>query len=322
MPSLDPDRDFRLETAAGIPYALMPGFPKFSQSEDGPTAEEQYMMRAEHVLAFMDESYPFDLMIGGVLMPIRRSMPGATFMVTKDVKVEPFDAQRPMDPFSVDSGAPENTYNAYARVSISYGVHKESESDGSNQDPNKPSEFLEHSFQSSGEVAIIRPEKITDEDGSGTVISVADPAHADPILKSIPSITHNLRWKYVQSPDWDVIQKALGKINSVDVQLVKDYVFLEKVVLFNGFSGSKKYLYTKNRYGVRTISQPWQLDFQFIERAVWDQIAGTGNEQWITWNMVYRAKKGWVQPNLGTAAAPRYLYKETPFKDIFVPASS
>jgi hypothetical protein len=262
-------------------------------------------------------------MVGGQVIPVRRPMPGAGFLVTKNVDIEPWDPGRPMDPFEFDPAAAENTYNRYARVTVTYEAGKESEDDN-NRDPLKPEEFLEHSLTTTGEFLVVRPEKVKDVDANGTQLSQQSPAHADPFIKNVPSLTHNLKWKYVVNPDWDTIIGQFGRINdrafvlwrSVDRRF--KWEAPTNTLLFTGISGSVKYLFVRNRAGIRTIMNPWQLDFQFVQRCVKDKIANAGAETDITWQMVFRPKTGWVIVKLGKALDIQ-LYKESDFRKLFVP---
>jgi hypothetical protein len=321
---LDPDFDFRLQTAGGIEYRLMAGYPKIHQSDDGVSATEVYLMRASDVASFLFESFPLDLMIGGQIIPVRRPMPGAGFLVTKNVDIEPLDEERPMDPFGNDSSAPVNTYNRYAKVTITYEVTKESEEDDPQRDPLKPEEFLEHSFQGTTEAIVVRPEKITHKDAAGTTVESVAPSHADPFIKEVPIVAHTLRWKYVVNPDWDAIIQKLGTLNDRTFTIWRStdrkykWDIPKHCLHFSGISGSVKYLFVRNKSGARVIMNPWQLDFQFNERCAYDKVANTGADQRITWRMVWRPKLGWTVVTMGRAS-DIYLYTESDFRKLFVP---
>jgi hypothetical protein len=130
-------------------------------------------------------------------------------------------------------------------------------------------------------------------------------ANTDPQLglyKIIPTIDHNLRWKFALRPDWTTIYRTLGHVNSNRIQLFN--MAARETVLFSGISGQRSF-----RYFRRRIDQtPWSLDFKFSQRCIFEGNATKG------WNHVYSPKKGWVKVKREDGTL---LYPESDFRNLF-----
>jgi len=314
MPTtLDPST-WRRTTNGGIPYKLMEGYPKINGSGDKVTAQEKYIIRSSDVNAFFIESIPAPVIIlGTVTWPDRRRLPGAPILITKSLSFEPFNSTIPFDPFDADSGAPDGTYDPFCAVQIDYET-LQNESD-QEQDPNDPETFLTHTVSATGEHLLIAPNNSTIQPGleagdDSTGGQEPIKSRTPPIVKTIPTIEHGLKWKNVLAPKWDRIISYLGKIND------RIYVFsgagsdselaaAKHCLMFRGVSGSQSYIWDGASAGV----QPWSLDFKFEQREIDDGGKTYG------WNHVFMPDRGdWVQLR---RANGELLYEDVDIKKLF-----
>lgn len=312
MSTLDPST-WRRTTSGGIPYKLMEGYPTISGSGDKVTATEKYIIRATDVNAFYTESIPAPIVfLGSVIWPDRRRMPGASILITKSIDFKPFQTTLPFDPFGVDSGAPDGTYDPFCEVQIQYEtVQNESDQE---QDPNDPETFLEHSVSATGEFMSWPPNKMEVSKGTeaGETPGGAEPIkdRVAPIVKSIPTIDHNLKWKNCLQPRWDRIIEYLGMIN--DRKFVFsgqntqfEFAAHKHCMLFMGVSGNQSYLWDGASVGV----QPWNLDFKFIHKEITEGGFTYG------WNHIYSPVDGdWVQL---VRANGKQMYEEANLLKLF-----
>ena len=293
--TMDPST-WRRTTAGGIPYKLVEGFPKITGDESKASATEKYIIRASDVEAFFAESIPAPIVyLETVYWPARRPMPGASILITKSVAFEPHVPGLPFDPFDADSGAPSGTYDPFCSVSISYET-MQNESDDE-QDPNDPETFLEHSVTAGGEFMSWPPNNCKLQPGVDAG-QAGDPAEQEPIkdriapiVKTIPTIEHVLKWKNCLRPAWPRIVDMLGHVND------REFVFSGKdttselaaekhCLLFMGVSGNQSYLWDGASVGV----QPWTLDFRFTQKQIIEGDRTYGH------NHIYSPKDGaWVQ---------------------------
>jgi hypothetical protein len=168
-------------------------------------------------------------------------------------------------------------------VTIQYEtVQNESDQE---QDPNDPDTFLEHSITAAGEFMSWPSNKTRKADAqAGEYVPGGDwKPNKDtlgPIIKTIPTIEHNLRWKYCLSPNWERIIQFLGHVN--DKKIEKFFDAPPECVLYMGVSGSQTYLWD----GASTGVQPWSLDFRFSHK----QITESGKT--YGWNHVYSPNDG------------------------------
>lgn len=312
---------WRRTTDGGIPYKLMEGYPKIQGSGDKVTATEKYIIRSSDVNAFYVESIPAPLVfLGSVTWPNRRRMPGAAILITKSVDFEPFNSTLPFDPFDgddedADDEAPDGTYDPFCAVSISYET-VQNESGQDEQDPNDPETFLEHSVTIGGEFLSIPNNKIELHQG-GTAGTAIVPGQGTPIkdrvapiVKTIPLIEHQLKWKNCLRPFWSRIISYLGHIND------RKYTFSgggtsyelaarKHCMLFMGVSGQQSYLWNGASIGV----QPWSLDFRFMHKEV------TESGKVYGWRHIYVPEDGkWVQM---TRANGEPLYQEANLVKLF-----
>lgn len=302
--TLDPST-WRLQTAGGIPYKLIEGFPTISGDAKKVSGAEQYIIRASDLEAFYLEAIPAPTTyLGSVYWPDRRRMPGVNILVTKDLNFSPYIPGKPGDPFGTDGGATTDTYSGFYKVAINYETI-ENQSD-EEQDPNEPSTFLEHSVAATAEFLSIPPEKTeTTDDQAGQTGGSKEP-NADrkgAIIKLIPTIEHTLKWENCLAPNWERIVDYLGTINDRTFDLLIDAN--KHTVLFMGVNGQQSYVFDGVSQGV----QPWSLDFRFSQRAIKEGGRRYG------WNHVYSPKYGeWRQVYRANGAL---LYEDNNLEALF-----
>lgn len=303
----DNPASWRRQTAGGIPYLLRNGFPTMSVDEQGAKAVEEYVIRASDIEGFTSESLPAPIVfLGSVIRPPRRHMPGASILRTKTLSYKPLTATRPGDPTSYDSGAPTNTYDDYYIVTINYETQTQDSTDDE-ENPNDPTTFLEHSVTTGGQHMSVPPNKCETTDAD---LATAGPGNAEPhvdafgpIVKTIPTIEHALKWKSVTNPPWSTIRDLLGHVNNATLSLFFDAP--HGTVMFMGVSGTQAYLWN----GFSTGVQPWELTFKFSERHIRENGSSYG------WNWVYVPKHGTWRKLL--RANGETLYEESDFLQLF-----
>lgn len=270
----------RLATAGGIQYKLVHGYPVYEEDQEMCRGEEEYIIRASDVDAFLDEVMPQpDIFDGRPVLSLTRTMPGFNWVRTAKVRVEPCDATRPFDPMGVDPAAPDDTYGPLARVHLWY----ESMSD----------DIFEKSVQIGGEYLQIPPanaevsENPEFSDPANDPDNPANPAFEalkDQLLgayKLIPTAEWSYKIKRVLVPDWAGYFAMLGKVNDrVNVELCEGA--LPETVLFSGVAGSRNFRY----YRRALRGDAWSLDFKLSQRMIVEDDAG-GVARTYGWNHVY-----------------------------------
>lgn len=292
----------KTKTAGGIQYRLMPGS-TVDASDEETTASETYLMRAKDVAAFYFESLPPPIVflnLGGFL-PLRRRMPGAPFLITKKINVKghtddlPFDPMRAWHPSNDGSGAfssseYDKTFNDLCLVTIEYSTSLRSNDE--DVDPFDPTTFLERSMTAGGQVLSIPPHntKVQARDVNNVIDDNAaygkvgaeednrDQQHS--VLKVIPTVEHNLKWKFVPNPNFDTIFSALGKVNDRTSRVLHNAA--RETCLFVGVSAQQSFVWN----GASSTAQPWSIDFRFSQRIVREGGRTYG------WNHIYIPHKG------------------------------
>lgn len=270
------------KTNGGIPYRVLEGYPTITGDEGKASATEKYIIRASDVEAFYTESLPAPVVyLGSVYWPPRRKMPGAPILITRTITFAPHNGTMPGDPFDVDSGNAAS-YDQFYDVTIQYET-LENESD-QEQDPNDPETFLEHSVTAAGEFMSWPPTKTQTSPGDVTATPGAGSAPNEdimtPIVKTVPTLEHILKWKNCLAPNWTRIIGLLGHVSDRTEPLF--FNAKRETVLFMGVSGTQSYLWNGASVGV----QPWTLDFRFSCKAITEGGSVYG------WNHVYSPKHG------------------------------
>ena len=270
---------FPSTTNGGIPYAVMPGYPKFNRVRDGgDTASMVVRIKAANIAAWMEEMLPSPMIVSGrVYTPPRWGIQSGALFV-QSCRVEPFDGNKVLSTYMPEADIAGGT--PYALVTMEFAPSK---NEDDQEDSSQPETFLTHSMTSGGSFMRLKQQFSTFYWGTvGFGNEVEDPA-VD-IMKMVPTIEHNLQWPRVLNPPWTAMMDMLGKVNSSSQALFKNAA--AETVMFMGWSASQVYLST----GI----QPWQLDCKFSQRQFkW----GTTT---ITWNHFWNPKTGsWQIPVTG-----------------------
>lgn len=273
----------RLATLGGIPYKLVEGYPVYEEDRDSCSGEEEYIILASQVDAFLEEVMPQpNLLVGVPVLAITRRMPGYDWMMTAKVRVEPLDKTRPIDPYAVDAAAPADTYGPLARVHIWYDLQSQDDEDA-----------YEISFNAGAEYLQVPPENIEVSENPEFSDPANDPnnpanpayvANKDPTLsgyKLIPTIEWNYKLRQAFEPTFATYFALLGKVNSVRRAFLCQNAVAE-TVLFSGLSGTRTY----RSYRRRLLGSSWHLDFKFSQRIITEPDAG-GVARTYGWNHVY-----------------------------------
>jgi len=276
---------WRLQTDGGIKYKLTDGYPTLNVSEDNARGKEQYVLRSQDVEAFIKESIPAPVVVlGSVIRPRRRHMPGASILITRSIDVAPHNSGMPADPQNADPNAPSGSYAEFCTATISYETKElESGEENDDEDPNDPETFLTHSVTAGGEHMSWPANRTAtrDSDLENDYTEVQDNQDVQgPIVKTIPTIEHGLDWKAVLSPNWSKIIQLLGHVNDVTLPLF--FNAKKETVMFMGVSGQREYLWNGFSIGV----QPWSLNFKFSHREIREGGLSYG------WNHIYSPKNG------------------------------
>lgn len=294
-----------LATTGGIRYKLLNGYPTFDVSDDGTKSVEEIAIRSVDFAGFVVESMPPPIFfLNFVVLPPRRRMPGTTFMVTKSISAAPFAGSMPGDPLNAHGNGA--SYDDWYRLTINYETMQES--DDRKREPNRPETFLEHSLSAGGEFLSIPPNRTEIQEGDvDTETSIGEiEANQDqqmPIVKVIPTIEHNFKWKYVLEPNWAEIYKMLGTVNDRALAWIPESK--KDTVMFTGVSGNQVYTWD----GAQARVQPWSLDFKFSQKHIQEDEAVYG------WNHAFSPKKGkWVKLFRADAQP---LYQRRDFRPMF-----
>ncbi len=270
----------RRQTAGGIPYELVEGYPTFEHTLEGDTAVEQYVIRASDVRAFVAESTPPPYILGNYVFPtLPRRMPGTLFLFTKSLSFQPHSSTLPGDPLGADTGAPAGTYETDYLVTINYTTVKKED-----PDPTEPETFLEHSISIGGENYQVSNTQVKVDDGA-TAMALTD-KEAPGLYVSVAMIVHTYKWPQVLLPNWDLYVNMLGKVNAAAQSVFNSAV--AETILFESVSGSQNSVWN----GASASVQPWNLSFTFKQRVKVDATAGN-----VTWNHCFVPNRGkWLKP--------------------------
>lgn len=277
------------ETSDGIKFKLVEGYPKLSTGEDGTTATERYYLRSEDALDFVLEAIPPPVVTSGgfILLPPRRRMPGTSFLVTKQITLEPLGGLGlPGDYFGADSANPES-YASLVVATISYSADIESDEDDRNEED--PETFLERSIDVGGEFLSLGASKTetadvdTGDDITEQTVKKDNPDPQMAVIKTIPTAELSYRWSYVLRPNWATIWRYLGTINTAQQSLFYD--FPPECVLFQGITARQKWVW----YGGTIRYKPWDIEFKFSARRIdeggafygWNHVWSESEAKWI-----------------------------------------
>lgn len=307
----------RLSTATGIEYKLVEGYPRGDESTESCDWEEEYIIQAKDIDAFLDESISRRNVGGGVgdVLPfigLPRTMPGRPDLSTVKVHVEPLILTKPIDPYGQDplAGAVTETYGKLARVHIWYSSISR--------------DFFRDIVLSAGaEYLQIPPSNLnvsTDANGgpldpgnnSGQSQAVLDTAaNHDNLLaayKLIPTIEWTYKLQQFASPNWATCFALLGHVNDRR-SLVLCEGAIEETVMYVGVSATRTYANYRilNPDGSRPNS--WFLDLRFSQRTIQEGGMTYG------WNHVYSSKTnagkgGWTRLERAPKGSGKFLYEK------------
>lgn len=267
---------WRIQTAGGIKYKVKEG-PTFEyNTKKELKATQTVIVRSQDLEAFLLEMIPTPTVmygIGYILTPA--ILPGTTSLYVESVSAEPMDLGKPADPFQADPTATGATYAEYYLVRINFG-----QTSGDAEDS-----FLEREVTCTEEAMEVEPAKTELSDGHGsfdasTPYTVGDSKEPDKdkaakYYKKIPVINLSLRYKYVVTPNWPLLLRLSGKVNSIAHALLMGSE--PTTVLFKGFTARQEFLW-KDR---TTQIKPWSFDLQFgIKRIVWGTKVYGWNHYW------------------------------------------
>ena len=327
MSTIDFD-DVRLVSAGGIRHKVVGGL-TFDGDDEKVGANLEVIIQASEFGSFLDEMFPQPLIIGGpgglISISPRMYLLNAPWLRMKSFSTDIVEKGKPLDPFNADPNAPDGTYGTLMMVKMRFETMQET--DEEEPDEGDPTTFLEHSINAGAEYLHIPPKKIDvseftiddfavggPDDGGNNCGNKPNDAEANKdaelgIYKVIPTIEHSLKWKFALNPAWTKIYRRLGTVNQASIRLFNNAK--SETVLFTGISGSRSYRYFRRR----TDTTPWELDFKFSQRAIYE-----GNDIY-GWNHVYSPSKNkWVRPiRVNDNCKP--LYEASDFTKLFVAES-
>lgn len=300
---------WRLRTAGGIPYLKKSLDGEFSIEDS--SASETYIIQASKLEAFALECFPCNVTLGGYLVFGReRQLPGVTGLYTKKVKYKGLTDGKPIDPFGVDSGAPDGTYEQFLEITIEYG---RSELPDGDQDQDDPQTFLEISSSATTNF-------LADTEGAtgaawGTPYGSTDATNSSNVDVDVPgtvvetTIDWSFRWPqvpYAYFSDTLIarMRSAIGKVNNGPTALFHNAP--AETILFLGYSINQSITWRRDT-GVAV--PPLNIDFKFSEKSFLDS---AGNQ--VTHNHMYRKGVGWRR--LYVNGGP--IFSQTNFNTIFM----
>ncbi len=323
MSTIDFD-DVRLVSAGGIRHKVAGGL-TFDGDDEKVGANLDVIIQAADFGDFLDEMFPQPLIIGGpgglISISPRMYLLNAPWLRMKSFSTDIVEKGKPLDPFNADPNAPDGTYGTLMMVKMRFETMQET--DEEEPDEGDPTTFLEHSINAGAEYLHIPPKKIdvSEQDveqwvieGEGAQPQAPPDAEANKdaelgIYKVIPTIEHSLKWKFALNPSWTNIYRRLGTVNQAVIRLFNNAK--RETVLFTGISGSRSYRYFRRR----TDTTPWELDFKFSQRAIYEGSSIYG------WNHVYSpSKQKWVRP-VRVNDNNKPLYEASDFTKLFVAES-
>ena len=139
---------WRLATSTGIKVKLLKRRGGFSR--DGAEATEEYIVKSEDLMDFVNVGLPTPSAYYGIVYPGRAVMYGVPSLVVDKITFESLTDGKPVDPFGADTSAPEGTYEENLKAVVTYAP-REKGKDSEDSDPNDPTSFLQISAQGSGE---------------------------------------------------------------------------------------------------------------------------------------------------------------------------
>jgi hypothetical protein len=302
---------WRLATVGGIPLKVKQRSGDFSMEQ--ASAQETCIIRASDLLNFVQESFPVPFTwFGGLFHPRRRYMPGFPAMITTSISWKGLTEGLPVDPFSADAAAPDDTYQDFVELTINYSTSPWNDQECN---PNDPKTFLEISGDASGEFISI-PSRGDNWwynqgfDASNPAGNFLDePAREKDLPTTITEseIEWSVRWSQVPHSFFngtviDRLRTRLGTVNSTEMSLFYDAPI--DTVLFIGFAMRFQYTWRSGLSG----NPPVELELKFLERN-FTSSEGVA----VTHQHVYRPGHGYRVLNINN----NLLYRSSDLNQIF-----
>jgi hypothetical protein len=309
---MEPYEDWRLETIGGIKHKLISQGGSFGEEDADWTMV--IVIRAIDLVNFTLEVFPQPTFsLGGYVYPRRFYPAGLPALKATRLQVEGFTSGRPIDPFSIDSGAPAKTYEPYLRATISFSTCAENDE----PDPTDPFTYLEIGATGSGEylTSKVDLDKIKWRDSGGTD---EDPDENDKTLEQKITSTEvewSVKWNQIPyawfySTILPRIRSMEGQVNNADMTVLHDAP--KETVLFLTWSLDQQFTWRDGYAG----ASPVTLSLKFIEKN-FQGFSGesSGHKVQVTHNHLWRPNVGWRR--LLVNGEP--LYEQADLNSIFVP---
>ncbi len=302
--------NWKLSTPGGIKYKLIEGFPRGSFDEENGEIEEQYVIRANQLAAFVNESFPPVIVLGGFwFFQGKRVCPHHAFLFTKRISFEPLEPGKPCDPYNVHGGLTDtDTYAEHLKITINYSVDEQN-----NNDDNES--FLTVSADNSGEWLVIDAAEDSLWEFCGNLADLQRLAGLPPgepieefqlpASQLVPKTRWNVKWP--KFPDTllaiviDRCRDAFGKVNSEIMPLFNNAV--PDSILFTGFSYTKEYSWKE--------APAVSMDMMFEEKFIKDASICQDD---VTHQHIYRPGSGFQKLLINDD----YLYKTNDHNRLFV----
>lgn len=280
----DPN-SWRLQTGGtGVPYRIVNMSGEFGPEE--AAAQMELLVPADKLVQFALEMFP-QITYSGVF-PVYPSFGKiyGTNLYAQRISWKGHVDGKPVDPFGVDPGAHDDTYQKVCSVTVDFKTMN----DQSVSDPAQPETFLEISCSGGGHFlhtdAPGAKWKLTET--AAIVAPETDAVGPDvPVGMTVPTVDWDLSWPRVPYGYWtntliDKIRTTLGQVNSTTMPIFANAP--KGTILFVGYSLKKSYSW---RSGV-TYQSPFNLNMKFQEKRIKDSAGNTRGH-----NDFWRPGYGW-----------------------------
>lgn len=285
MSDLSDSSTWRLTTPGGIPLRVVDRNGSFA--EEGASAQETYIIKANKLTEFILESFPAPQeLFGTVLYPEGRRMPGLGVLHTRRISWEALTPGVPIDPFATDPNAIDGTYKDEVKVTIEYGTSANNSAGAS--DPNNPLTFLEVTASAAAEWEYSPARGSNKWEGvtpAGTTLAEPDIEVVDrdiPVPMAVPEVEWSVRWSQIPFGFFNGtlmgrMRSKLGKVNSDVMPLFANAP--AETIMFIGYTVQQQFTWRSGNAG----QPPLILEMKFLER---NFIAEDGVQ--VTHNHQYR----------------------------------
>lgn len=258
---------WRLQTGGtGVPYRIVGMSGEFGPEE--AAAQMELLVPANKLVQFALEMFPQITYSGAFPVYPSYGKIYGTNLYAQRISWKGHVDGKPVDPFGVDPGAPEDTYQKVCSVTIDFKTMN----DQTESDPAQPETFLEVSCTGGGH--------FIHTDSPGAIWKVDEnTAEADdkdkivnpdiPLGMTVPTTDWDLSWPRVPYTYWtgtllSRMRAALGRVNSAAMPIFANAP--RGTILFIGYSVKRTYSW---RSGV-TYQSPYNINMKFQEKRVAD----------------------------------------------------